>query len=92
MTVVEFKNTPRTLPNWHPILKALWYDTNNNWHAAHDIAQSKEGTQEYDRLHAYLHRKEGDNWNANYWYKKARTTMPSVTIEEEWEELVRVFL
>ena len=52
----------------------------------------KEGNQEFDRLHAYLHRKEGDNWNANYWYKKAKTTLPNMSLKEEWVFLVNVEL
>ncbi|PLK44645.1 hypothetical protein [Emticicia sp. TH156] len=70
-----------------PLLKALWYDYNSNWEAAHNVAQSKEGTRDYDRLHAYLHRKEGDQWNANYWYRRAGESMPAVSLEAEWELL-----
>ncbi|MFN4147190.1 MAG: hypothetical protein ACK4GN_15290 [Runella sp.] len=74
------------------LLQALWYDANAQWHAAHDIAQSREGTRDYDRLHAYLHRKEGDEWNAAYWYRRARVEMPVYSLEQEWEELVRAWL
>jgi len=38
--------------------------------------------------YAYLHRKEGDNWNADYWYKKAKRNRPNLSLEQEWEELV----
>lgn len=69
-------------------LKALWYDAKGDWESAHEIAQSNEGSQPYDRLHAYLHRKEGDNWNANYWYSRAKSKMPSYSLEKEWENLV----
>lgn len=74
------------------LLKALFQDAQGNWEAAHDIAQSREGTLLYDRLHAYLHRKEGDDWNANYWYRRAKTTMPKVSLPEEWEQLVTLFI
>ncbi len=77
--------------HWNVLLQALWYDAKGDWDAAHDIAQSQEGTQLYDRLHAYLHRKEGDNWNANYWYTRAKAKMPSVSLEKEWESLVIAF-
>jgi hypothetical protein len=95
MTIIEFNNSLTALnppQNISEILEALWYDAKNDWEAAHDIAQSQEGTQVYDRLHAYLHRKEGDNWNANYWYRRAKTTMPNVSLEEEWTLLVNQFL
>ncbi len=71
-----------------PILQALWHDKNGNWSAAHAIAQSCEGTQPYDRLHAYLHRREGDVSNAGYWYRRARSPEFKGSLEAEWDELV----
>lgn len=76
----------------HPVLTALWYDANNRWEEAHNIAQSKEGNQPYDRLHAYLHRKEGDRFNANYWYRRAVATFYTGSLEQEWEELVQHYV
>lgn len=95
MTITEFNNSLSALEppqNISEILEALWYDANGDWEAAHNIAQSQEGTKSYDRLHAYLHRKEGDNWNANYWYRRAKTTMPNISLQEEWTLLVNQFL
>lgn len=94
MSIQEFKDslkreTPPT--GISEIAEALWYDAKGNWDAAHNIAQTQEGEREYDLLHAYLHRKEGDNWNANYWYKRAKSQMPEVSLDEEWEELVSFF-
>jgi hypothetical protein len=43
-------------------------------------------------VHAYLHRKEGDIWNADYWYNRAKQTRPNVSLEKEWEQLVLEFL
>jgi hypothetical protein len=37
--------------------------------------------------HANLHRKEGDLWNADYGYSKAKKTRPNISLEEEWESL-----
>lgn len=78
-------------PDLPPLLKALWYDANGDWNAAHNIAQD-EYTREGSLVHAYLHRKEGDEWNAGYWYRKAHKTMPHSPLQEEWEQLVRYFL
>ncbi|GAB3271387.1 hypothetical protein GCM10027347_42620 [Larkinella harenae] len=75
-----------------PVAEALWYDANGNWEHAHNIAQSREGTRDYDRLHAYLHRKEGDEWNAGYWYRRAGASVFSGTLEEEWKVLAETFL
>ena len=74
------------------ILQALWYDANKNWEAAHDIAQSQEGTKAYDRLHAYLHRVEGDTWNAGYWYRRAGADVFKGSLKEEWEFLAESLL
>lgn len=41
------------------------------WEIAHNIAQSHEGQREFDHIHALLHRIEGDNFNAKYWYRRA---------------------
>jgi hypothetical protein len=46
----------------------------------------------YDQLHAYVHRKEGDKFNANYWYRRCGESMPKISLEEEWEVLVERFL
>ncbi|CCG99426.1 hypothetical protein FAES_1416 [Fibrella aestuarina BUZ 2] len=72
----------------NPILTALWHDANGDWEAAHEVAQSREGTPAYDRLHAYLHRKEGDAFNAGYWYRRARTSVYTGPLADEWRELV----
>ena len=74
-----------------PALKALWYDRKEDWDRAHDIAQEDEGG-DGDWIHAYLHRKEGDNWNANYWYRRAGKTMPDLSLADEWEAIVSVLL
>lgn len=80
---------PKGLPI---LLEALWYDANGDWEAAHNIAQSKEGTQPYDRLHAYLHRVEGDAWNAGYWYRRAGSEVFKGSLKEEWAHLAQKFL
>jgi len=94
MTLAEFKSS-LTNPNppaaMKPELKALWYDGKEDWHQAHEVAQEKN-TAGYCLIHAYLHRKEGDNWNANYWYQRAGRKMPSTSLEQEWENLVQEFL
>lgn len=73
------------------LLLALWYDAKGDWISSHNIAQdihSKEGA----RIHAYLHRKEGDDWNADYWYRQAGLKSPQQTLEEEWQDLANRFI
>ena len=73
------------------MLKALWYDLNGDWHKAHEICQIDEGNPDYDRIHAYLHRKEGDRFNARWWYDRLGLPYPKVSLEKEWEELVEKY-
>ncbi|MCC9168107.1 hypothetical protein [Pontibacter harenae] len=72
-------------------LWALWFDAKGNWNSAHELIQDLPD-QDASWIHAYLHRKEGDTWNADYWYRKAGKKSPSVSLDEEWEELVKHFL
>jgi hypothetical protein len=74
-----------------PELLALWYDGKGNWKSAHDQVDHLSG-KSAARVHAYLHRKEGDLWNADYWYSKAGEKRPNISLKEEWEELVSRFL
>lgn len=68
-------------------LQALWQDAKGNWDHAHKLAQSEKG-ETGARVHAYLHRKEGDLDNAAYWYGRAGETMPAASLGEEWDALV----
>jgi hypothetical protein len=44
------------------------------------------------RVHAYLHRREGDQSNAEYWYRRGDAAPSILTLDEEWEELARALL
>ncbi|MEP7257400.1 MAG: hypothetical protein ABI687_03410 [Flavitalea sp.] len=79
------------LPGLSPYLKALWYDAKERWDMSHNIAQDindRNGSW----IHAYLHRKEGDDANAGYWYNKAGKSFPQVSLEEEWTLMVKAFI
>jgi len=91
MTIDEFVATlaqSKPPAGLNPILAGLWHDAKGNWAAAHEIAQGGEGTKGFDRLHAYLHRKEGDTGNARYWYRRAGAQVFEGSLEQEWNELV----
>ena len=73
-----------------PATTVLWLERQGDWEAAHDIAQDlpdPDGAW----LHAYLHRREGDLPNANYWYRRAGRTTPRVSLDQEWESLAEHF-
>jgi len=68
-------------------LRALWWDAKGDWNAAHECAQADEGNPECDWVHAYLHRKEGDLGNADYWYRRAGKRRPDADLGHEWAEI-----
>ena len=73
------------------ILKSLWYDAKGDWDQAHSLIDQL-GDRDSAWVHAYLHRKEGDIWNADYWYARAKKMRPSYSLEEEWSNLVVYFI
>lgn len=93
-TLAEFKASLNSEQPDSPLsaqLKSLWYDGKGDWHQAH--AQVDHLSDQASAwVHAYLHRKEGDIGNADYWYRKARQTRPNISLENEWEQLVIQFL
>ncbi|MXV17737.1 hypothetical protein [Hufsiella ginkgonis] len=94
---MNYKQFEESLTDPHPgerlslPLKALWYDRKGDWNKAHELVQDLNG-KSAARIHAYLHRKEGDIFNADYWYRRAAATRPNVSLEEEWIQLVGEFL
>ena len=72
-------------------LRALWLDGKGDWAAAHGTVDSLE-TTDAARVHAYLHRKEGDASNANYWYTRADKAPSKAPLQEEWTEIAASLL
>jgi hypothetical protein len=72
-------------------LVALWWDAKGDWDRAHACAQERDDDAGM-RVHAYLHRKEGDQSNADYWYRRCRAASPRISLDEEWTTLVKSFL
>lgn len=94
MTAEELRaSTKQTTPpdNLPPLLTALWWDAKGDWNRAHEIAQDIH-SPEAAWVHAYLHRKEGDEGNAGYWYRQARKPHAKVSMEDEWQQIVEDFL
>lgn len=93
-TLSDFKssfscNQPPT--ELSPYEKALWHAGKGDWEKAHNIVQEIDD-QSSALIHAFLHRQEGDLSNAQYWYERAGSRIPSIGLDEEWEELVAKFL
>ena len=72
------------------LLRALKLENDGDWDQAHTIAQSILSVNG-SRVHAYLHRREGDISNAAYWYTRAGTTAPNFGLDEEWQLLFDEF-
>lgn len=49
---------------------AMQYALNDDWHAAHHIAQDYN-TPIACWIHAVLHKIEPDEWNSRYWYARS---------------------
>ena len=59
----------------------------DDWTRTHESAQRDEGP-DGSWVHAYLHRKEGDLSNAQYWYRRAQRAVGQTSLDGEWESIV----
>ena len=90
----EFKITltdATPLAVWPEALKAMWFDANDDWESAHNIAQDMHNAIG-SWMHAYLHRKEGDSFNAGYWYRQAGKDYPGFSLDAELKLIVNFIL
>jgi hypothetical protein len=72
-------------------LAALWWDARGDWAKAHGLVDELE-TKVGMAVHAYLHRKEGAESNANYWYDRAGRAFHRDALTDEWQALVEALL
>jgi hypothetical protein len=93
MTTEEFRASLSSAdpPAVSAPLRALWHDARGDWDAAHAVAQDVEDATGA-RVHAYLHRKEGDISNAAYWYRRALQPVATDSLTAEWDRLVAELL
>lgn len=73
------------------VLAGLWWDGKGDWKRAHEAARQDEGI-EGSWVHAYLHRKEGDQDNAAYWYRRAAKPVCRETLDAEWLSILEALL
>lgn len=70
-------------------LIAIWHDQNGEWDEAHRIVQNMEDRTAC-RIHAYLHRKEGDISNSQYWYDRAGIPYnDQISLDEEVADILQ---
>jgi hypothetical protein len=94
MTLHDFRqslNAARPPAELTLALLGLWWDAKGDWTRAHESAQQDEGV-EGSWVHAYLHRKEGDQSNAAYWYSRAGKPVCREPLDAEWLSIVKALL
>ncbi|MGC6424942.1 MAG: hypothetical protein ACON4O_08165 [Lentimonas sp.] len=69
-------------------IQALEAEQGGDWKRAHELVQHVV-TAEAAWVHAYLHRVEGDQWNAEYWYNRAVQPVCTTSLAAEWDALYR---
>ncbi|HEY2859236.1 MAG TPA: hypothetical protein VGJ21_12520 [Terracidiphilus sp.] len=83
LRTLDAQEPPAGLP---ATLEALWWDAKGDWARAHGLVDELE-TPDGMAVHAYLHRKEGADWNAEYWYQRCGKAYYRPVLEAEWEAL-----
>jgi hypothetical protein len=73
------------------VVEALWHERRGDWNRAHEIAQNLPGA-DAAWVHAYLHRREGDQSNAAYWYRQAAKPIMHGALDDEWRSIVEALL
>jgi hypothetical protein len=94
MTPEEFRASaagPAPPAGLSPALVGLWHDARGDWDTAHRVVQ-EASDRNSAWVHAYLHRKEGDLWNAGYWYSRAGRSQAGGSLAEEWAALAAALL
>jgi hypothetical protein len=68
-------------------LQALWHLAKGDWDRAHLLVQA-ERDRSCAWVHAHLHRVEGDDANAGYWYRRAGRPPSRVPPDRERDEII----
>lgn len=94
MTLDEFRHSltePSPPAGTSAALVALWHQGRGDWQAAHEAAQADAGATAA-WVHAHLHRVEGDEANAGYWYRRAGRPHSRAPLDDEWSAIAATLL
>ena len=92
MKIEEFiQQNPQKINKYPLSLQALWHDYQGDWHSSHQLIDH-ESDQDCAWVHAYLHRKEGDLWNARYWYRRSDKPESKLSLTEERLQITQALL
>ena len=72
----------------HRLIDAVELALGGDWQAAHLIAQEHESERLANWIHAIVHRMEGDDGNAAYWYARCgRAELERFPVETELRQV-----
>lgn len=92
MTAAELAALPSLPVHLSHEAQALWHTKAGNWEEAHNIAQEIH-TPLGSWIHALLHVIEGDQWNGDYWFSKAKKpSRGPKDVDALWDEIAAVVL
>jgi hypothetical protein len=92
MTAAELAALPSLPVHLSSEAQALWHTKAGNWEEAHNIAQDIN-TPLGSWIHALLHVIEGDQWNGDYWFTKAKKpSRGPKEVNALWDEIAAVVL
>ena len=86
MTPAELRKSPAPPEGASDHVRAMWHVARGEWDAAHELVQHDEGAVAA-WIHAHLHRVEGDQDNAGYWYARAGKPRSTASLDDEWHEI-----
>ena len=72
-------------------LQALWWAGKGDWNKAHRLIMD-EHSADAAWIHAHLHRVEGDEGNAAYWYRRANRKPATMEPRAEWQAIIASLL
>ena len=67
---------------------AIFYILKDNWDMAHETVQKLNTAIAY-QFSAYLHRVEGNQDNASYWYRRAKMEPTIASLETELSDIIK---
>lgn len=91
MTAAELKASSVRPSGLRAEVIAMWQEARGDWAEAHATVQDLE-TPAAAWVHAYLHRREGDQSNARYWYTRADRPVAKGPLDDEWLAIVTELL
>ena len=92
MNIEEFRQIDSQQIKSYPLaLQALWHDYRGDWQSSHQLID-RESDKDCAWVHAYLHRVEGDLWNARYWYRRSGKPESKLNLVEERQQIAKALL